>query len=327
MVCPCLLSFAVVGIAVVALAALYFAYLVLEIHVLPGKKLTRYGANAKMRGAGAWALVTGATDGIGKEFALQLAAAGFNIVLVSRTQEKLMALGREIEGKYVGTKTTYYAMDFASAGPAEYEGLERTISHLDVSVLVNNVGASHDMPVSFVEMAEAEMDRIVDVNVIATQRVTKLVAPRLVRRKGGLILNLGSFTGQWGTPMMATYAGTKAFLIGWTQALGEEMRRANVDVQLLNTYFVVSSMSKVRRASAMIPLPTQYVAAALGRIGRSTGALGRPFTLTPWPAHAWLDWATARVVPAGLLLRKSYDVNVATRRAAIRKAERLAKAQ
>lgn len=299
-------ALAVVGACVLLTAAAYFIYLVLEIHVLPGTSLKTYGANAKLRGSGSWTLVTGATDGIGRAFAVELAKNGFNIVLVSRTRSKLEELSREIQSQFVGTKTAIYSIDFSRATVADYEALGTLIRHLDVAVLVNNVGASHEMPESFVEMSESNIEHIVNMNVIVTQRVTKLVAPKLVGRKRGLILNLGSFTGQWGTPLMATYAGSKAFLIGWTQALGEEMRRANVDVQLLNTYFVVSNMSKIRRASLMIPLPEDYVKAALSRIGRSTGALGRPFTLTPYPSHAWLDWVTSRVLPSALLLRYSY---------------------
>ena len=117
------------------------------------------------------------------------------------------------------------------------------------------------------------------------------------------------------------------------------MRRVNVDVELLNTYFVVSNMSKVRRPSAMVQTPAQYVHATLTRLGRATGALGRPYTLTPWPMQAWLDWATARIVPSALLLRMAYgtcrlsardadtDVNLDTRRRAIRKAQRTQKTQ
>lgn len=292
----------IVAVAVLA----YLVYLVLEIHVLPGTPLTHYGATPREPGQGTWAVVTGATDGIGKSFALQLAKQGLNIVLVSRTQAKLDEVAREIEASVPGTRTHTYALDFAAADAAAWQGLAARISALDIRVLVNNVGVSHVMPVPFVEMDDAEMERIVAVNIVATQRITKLVAPMLVRHKNGLILNLGSFSGQWATPMMATYAGSKAFLIGWTQALGEEMRRAHVQVQLLNTYFVVSNMSKVRRASLMVPLPDQYVRSVLSRLGRASGALGRPFTLTPWPAHAWLDWAVAHLVPSGLLLRYAH---------------------
>lgn len=296
-----------IGAAVVVVGAVYVAYLVLQIHVLRGRSLKEYGAEPKMRGAGSWALVTGATDGIGREFAMQLAASGFNIVSVSRTAEKLAALGKEIEHAFPGTKTCFYAMDFLRASEAEYEGLAQLIRHLDVAVLVNNVGLSHQMPVPFLEMDEQELMAICQVNILATQQVTRVVAPHLVKRPGrGLILNLSSFSGQWATPLLAVYAGSKSFLIAWSQALGEEMRRANVDVQILNTFFVVSNMSKVRRPSALVPMPKAFVRSALARIGLASGALGRPFTLTPYPAHAWLDWATEHVVPRWILLRKAY---------------------
>ena len=62
-------------------------------------------------------------------------------------------------------------------------------------------------------------------------------------------------------------------------------------MQCLNTYFVVSNMSKIRKSSAMIPTPRQYVQRVLSKIGRSGGACGRPFTMTIWPMHALVDWA------------------------------------
>lgn len=319
-------AFAGIGALVVAWALFHVLYVVAEIHLLPGKPLTLYGANPRSRGAGSWALITGATDGIGREFAMQLARAGFNVVLVSRTASKLEAVARKIEQKYVGTKTCIYAMDFSNATEAQYAELGKITSHLDVAVLVNNVGYSHEMPVTFVESDVREMETIAELNVRTTLRVTRLIAPRLVQRGGGLVLNLGSFAGQLGVPMLATYAGTKSFLIGWTAALGEELRRANVDVQLLNTFYVMSNMSKMR-ASFMVPTPAQYVQAVLGRIGRSTGALGRPFTMTPYPAHAWVDWLTYRIVPATPLLRQMYTMNVDVRRRALRRAARLQKAQ
>lgn len=271
--------------------------------------------------------MTGATDGIGREFALQLAARGFNVVLASRTAAKLDALAREIEARYTGTKTCTQAIDFALPSEAQYAELARKTTHLDVAVLVNNVGRSHAMPVEFAASDVEEMEGIVGVNVLATLRVTRIFAPRLAARRGGLILNLGSFSGQLATPLLATYAGSKAFLIGWSQALGEELRRVGVDVAVLNTFFVVSNMSKLRRATAMAPTPQQFVAAALSRIGRRGGAVGRIFTTTPWPGHAWFDWAAERVIPRGMLATKMYDVSADTRRRALRKAERESKAQ
>ena len=149
----------------------------------------------------------------------------------------------------------------------------------------------------------------------------------LTHSGGGLILNLGSFAGQLSAPLLATYAGSKGFLISWTAALGEELRRSKVDVQLINAFYVVSNMSKMRKASLMVPSPKQFVHAALTRIGRPSGAIGRPFTGTPWPTHAWIDWAATNLAPRGLLLRYMYGLSFNIRRRALRKASRAQKVE
>ncbi|KAL9932137.1 hypothetical protein V8E36_008909, partial [Tilletia maclaganii] len=102
----------------------------------------------------------------------------------------------------------------------------------------------------------------------------------------GLILDIGSFAGQAPTPLLATYSGSKAFFIGWAQAPGEELERHRITVRILNTYFVVSNMGKVRKSSAVIPTPKRYVAQVLTRLGSSGGAVGLPYTSTDLPAHA-----------------------------------------
>ena len=280
--------------------------LLADVYVLPGKSVSKFGANKKDYTKASWAVITGATDGIGREFALQLAKKGFNILLVSRSPEKLGAVAGEIEAAAAGVKTKTQAIDFALGDERQYEALAHTVKDLNVGVLVNNVGKSHNMPVAFAETSEEEMEDILEINVVSILRVSRMVIPGMVARKKGLVLNLGSFAGQVTTPLLATYAGSKAFLSGWSQALGEELRRSNITVSLLNTYFVVSNMSKVRKSSAMIPTPKQYVAQVLKTIGRNGGAVGRPYTSTPWPMHALVDWATTFILPRGWLLSYSY---------------------
>lgn len=296
-----------------------------DVYILPGNSVSKYGANKKDLTRASWAVVTGATDGIGREFALQLARKGFNIVLVSRSPEKLGSVAAEIEAATPGVRTKTQAIDFALGDERQYEGLEHTVKGLNVGVLVNNVGKSHNMPVTFTETSEEEMEDIIEINVVSVLRVSKMIIPGMVDRKRGLVLNLGSFAGQVTTPMLATYAGSKAFLSGWSQALGEEVKRSNVDVSLLNTYFVVSNLSKIRKSSAMIPTPKQYVTQVLKTLGRNGGAVGRPYTATPWPGHALVDWATTFVLPRGWLLSYTYGQQVATRKRALNKAHKAVK--
>ncbi|KAJ1025209.1 hypothetical protein NDA16_002713 [Ustilago loliicola] len=314
-----------IGALSIGTFVLRLAQLFADVYVLPGKSVSKFGANKKDFTKASWAVVTGATDGIGREFALQLAKKGFNILLVSRSPEKLGAVAAEIEVASPGVKTKTQAIDFALGDERQFEGLENTVKDLNIGVLVNNVGKSHNMPVNFAETAEDEMEDIIEINVLSILRVSRMIIPGMVQRKRGLVLNLGSFAGQVTTPMLATYAGSKAFLSGWSQALGEELRRSNITVSLLNTYFVVSNMSKVRKSSAMVPSPKQYVAQVLKTLGRNGGAIGRPYTSTPWPMHAVIDWATTFILPRGWLLSYTYDQQAATRKRAIRKAEKAIK--
>ncbi|KAI9798742.1 MAG: hypothetical protein M1833_004572 [Piccolia ochrophora] len=288
-----LLSFlAAVGLLALLVPVVSYVRLLLSLFVLAGTPLRKYGPK------GSWAVVTGASDGIGKEFAIQLAQKGFNLVLVSRTDSKLRTLAHEIETKYAGTaiKTKLLAMDFAQDRDEDYEELKKIVDALDVAILVNNVGVSHDVPVPFMLTSKTEMANIITVNCTGTLKVTQIVAPRLVQRGKGLILTMGSFAGLVPTPLLATYSGSKAFLNHWSASLASELKPHGVEVQLILSYLVASAMSKIRRASAFTPNPRTFVRSALGKIGRSGGAQGLAHTSTPYWGHALIQWWLAKTV-------------------------------
>jgi 17beta-estradiol 17-dehydrogenase / very-long-chain 3-oxoacyl-CoA reductase len=293
--------------------------------VLPGKNLKKFGATK-----GAWAVVTGASDGIGKEFALQLAAAGFNILLVARNEAALTSVATEIASKTAGkVETRIQLVDFAKNDPAALDAFKSVVNGLEIGVLVNNVGKSHAMPTYFAETSEQEMDDIVTINVSGTVHVTRAVLPGMIQRKRGLILNLGSFAGQVASPMLATYSGTKAFVSTFTSALAEEVRPHNISVQHLNTYFVVSKMSKIKRPSALVPTPAAYVRSALNKIGLSCGAAlsDRPGTFTPFWSHALVDYVIHAIGWKSFFISYSHSILKDQRRRALRKLEREAKKQ
>lgn len=239
---------------------------------------------------GTWALVTGASDGIGLEFATQLASQRFNVILVSRTASKLETLATAISSKYPAIKTKTHAIDFASATSEDYKSLAKIIGDLDVAILINNVGLSHSIPVPFALTPAKEMRDIVAVNVNATLAVTSLVLPGMQDRKRGLILTMGSFGGLLPTPLLATYSGSKAFLQQWSSALGAEVEKDGITVQLVQSYLVTSAMSKIKRASATIPTPAKFVDAVLDKVGRTCGAQGFAHSSTPYWSHAFMQW-------------------------------------
>lgn len=274
-------------------------------------------------------MVTGASDGLGKEYAIQLAQKGFNLLLVSRTASKLDTLSAEITQKYAGSAISVktLAMDFSKNEEADYAKLNALVDALDIGILINNVGQSHSIPVPFIQTPKDEIRDIIAINCIATLRVTQIVAPGMVQRKRGLILTMGSFGGWSPTPLLATYSGSKAFLQQWSTALGGELAGSGVDVELCLSYLVTTAMSKVRRTSMLIPNPRNFVKAALGKVGRSGGAQNMAYTSTPFWGHALMQWWVENTLGLGspFVVKQNRIMHEDIRKRALRKAEREAK--
>lgn len=315
-------AFAGVGALFLGSKILNFVQLLLNTFVLSGTNLRKYGK------PGTWAVVTGASDGLGKEFATQLAAKGFNLVLVSRTKSKLDTLAAEIKGKHASLETKTLAMDFSRDDDADYDALAKLVSDLDVAILLNNVGQSHDMPVSFLETSRDELQNIVTINCLGTLKVTQAVVPVMKQRKKGLVLTMGSFAGWTPTPYLATYSGSKAFLQHWSSALASELAGDGVDVHLVLSHLVTTAMSKVRRPSLLIPTARNFVRATLGKIG-SGSYQNASSTYTPWWTHAVMLWFIETIpgVFGPITIKVNKDMHIDIRRRALRKKERDAKKQ
>jgi len=329
---------AVVGFCYTSYLLFSFIRLLLSVFVLPGASvslkpflsirqspsLTRSEQLRKFGPKGSWALVTGASDGIGKEFALQLARAGYNILLVSRTESKLAALASEITSKYSSTQTKTLAMDFAQNRDSDYARLEDSIDGIDIAVLINNVGKSHNMPVPFAETPEDEMMDIITINCFGTLRVTQLVLPGMIQRRRGLVLTMGSFGGLLPSPLLATYSGSKAFLQQWSTALGAEVASKGITVELVPAYLVTSAMSKIRRPTMLVPNPRGFVSSVLKSLGRSGGAQSIAYTSVPYWSHAIMAWGLTTLVGTmgKLPLGINKSMHEGIRKRALKKLER-----
>lgn len=315
-----------VGITKIVFTALSFGSIILESYVLPGVNFSKYGGKK-----GSWAVITGASDGIGKEYAFQLAQRGFNIVLVSRTESKLDLVATEIQTKFK-METKVVAFDATTDAPENYAKLEKAVQGLPVTVLINNVGQSHSIPVPFLETDDDEMSNIIKLNNIVTLKITKLLAPLIVenakKQKGvrGLILTMGSFSGLVPTPYLAVYSGSKAFLQNWSAALAGELKSQGVDVELVISYLVTSAMSKIKYSSFTIPNPKQFVKSTLKNVGRRVGAQERFATITPYPSHALMHWAIDSFlgVYSKTVNKVNLDMHASIRKRALKKAARLA---
>jgi len=262
--------------------------------------------------------VTGCTDGIGKEFALQLAQKGFNLVLVSRTRAKLDALAEQIKTDF-GVETKIVAFDFSTATDVDFAAFKQVADSVQVGLLVNNAGMGYEYPESFSVAGDDADTAIINVNVVSLIRITKAVLPQMIARKNGLVINVSSISGISPTPLLAVYSGTKAFVTYFSQCLGTELAESNVLVENLIPGYVVSKLSKTRK-SFMSPNADEYVRCVLNKIGIPGGA-DAPFCSTPYPSHALLQWFMS-MLGRKLLLRLTLDQLVAVRAKAIRKKEK-----
>ncbi|CAG8452728.1 14741_t:CDS:2 [Acaulospora colombiana] len=188
-------------------------------------------------------------------------------------------------------------MDFTNGEPKNYQNLKEIINQLDVGVLVNNVAMNHEIPTPFILETDELIQNIVEVNISGLLKVTKIVLPGMLSRNRGLIINVGSFSGMVATPYLSVYSGSKAFMNTWSQALGAELKSKGIVVENVNTYFVVSAMSKVRRPSFLIPLPRPYVKSVLNKIGVPGGASWVPFNSNTYPPHALANWVITNTFP------------------------------
>ena len=140
----------------------------------------------------------------------------------------------------------------------------------------------------------------------------------------GLVLNIGSFASLTSSPLLAPYAGSKAFLYTWSRALGSEYESYGIKVSLINTYFVVSSLSKIRKPNLLTPLPKAYVKSVLSHIGLKCGATGHPYVSTPYWSHAIAHWLVDHIGTEQFWISYTRRLHVDIRRRALKKQQRIA---
>jgi len=220
---------------------------------------------------GSWAVVTGASDGIGKGFCEQLAKKGLNVVLVSRSQDKLDVLAKELAEKF-NVETKVIVIDFTKDKNIQ-EKIESETKSLDVALLVNNVGISYDHPEYFLNLEEERAQAIIDCNVVSMLAVTRAVLPNMVTKKKGAIINMSSFSALCG-PLLSVYAGSKAFVVQWTSDMEMEYSSHGITMLCAAPYYVVSKMSKIRHSSFTTPTPGVYAASVLGQLGTTSFTYG-----------------------------------------------------
>ncbi len=213
-----------------------------------------------MSGARGWAVVTGASSGIGEAFARALDRRGHPILLVARRRERLLALAATLR------RAEVLAADLGDAAEAQ-----RVAAHAralgPVELLVNNAGFASNG--EFVALDGARERQMVAVNVVAPMVLAQELLPAMLAARAGGVINIASIGAFQPVPFMATYGATKAFVLSWSEALSEELRGSGVRVTCVcpgpvdTEFFDVAGVSSAMRRMPHMMAPDELVARTL----------------------------------------------------------------
>src|SRR5437762_7739606 len=242
-------------------------------------------------------LITGASSGIGEVFARKLAARGHNLLLVARSEDKLISLCNDL-GRNQSIHAQYVAMDLSEADAPARLFEETQKRGLEIDFLINNAGFGSMGDFSDLELAR-ELNMI-DLNVRSLVELTHRFLVPMRARKSGSIINLASTAGFQAVPFMATYAATKAFVLSFTEALSEEYRPLGIKVMALCPGVTSTNLfasSKMEKPPARISQTAEDVVnTALRGLKR-----GRSHIISGWPNYLMIQ--SERLVPRSFVAR------------------------
>lgn len=247
---------------------------------------------------GKWALVTGASAGIGKAFAEELAASGTHLVLTARRAERVQELGRLLIAKH-GIRAEVFAADLEqpSAPDQIFEFTEG--KGVEIELLINNAGFG-----GYGEFAKADLARqiaMVQVNCAAVVKLTGLYLPKMVARGHGDVLIVASTASFQAVPYISTYAATKAFDLLFAEGLAEEVKLYGVRVCALCPGSTVSEFHEVAGQTKFAAKQRQETAEKVARTGLTALASGKSYVISGLANY--LGAHSQRLVPRRLVTR------------------------
>lgn len=242
-------------------------------------------------------LITGASSGIGAAFANKLAARGRNVLLVARSEDKLVTLCNEL-GRLSGIRAQYFALDLLQPDAAARLFEETQKRGLVIEMLVNNAGFGSMG--DFVKLDLARELEMLDLNIKALVDLTYRFLKPMRDRRQGTIINVASTAAFQAVPYMATYAATKAFVLSFSEALWDENREHGIHVMALcpgvtdTNFFAASRMD--RPPLRTIETPEEVVQTALRGMDRR-----KPSVISGWTN--WFAAEAERFVPRSLVIK------------------------
>ncbi len=210
---------------------------------------------------GKTALVTGASRGIGRSIALELARQGIKrLLIVARNRQQLIELAEEID--VLGVEVVPLALDLTQSVTVNIAIAQAWRDNGPIHLLVNCAGVAHQA--SFLRSPLPLIQEEIALNLLGTYTITRLVARRMAAQKDGTIVNVSSLMGKIAAPTMATYSATKFAILGFTQALRSELAGYNVRVTALLPSLTDTDMVRdLEQFRWVVPTTPEKVALAL----------------------------------------------------------------
>lgn len=249
--------------------------------MLGGKSLSEYGEVA---------VITGASDGIGKAMAIQLARKGIRkFLLIARNEDRLKDAATELElVAPTAVSVSRLVIDFAEETAEEvFAKVSAAVEGLSVGILVNNVGISYPHAMYYDEVPLSLLEELINVNVRSTLVVTRAIMPGMKARKRGLIVCIGSGASELPSdPLYAAYAATKASSEAFCRSLKVEAVPYGIDVQCQVPLLVTTKLSKCRTPGLLRPSANSYASCAVRAMAHA-GRCASP-TVSPNLVHAFV---------------------------------------
>lgn len=212
---------------------------------------------------GEWAVVTGASEGIGRAYAFALAEQGMNVVIMSRTKVTLDQVAKDIRDA-TGQTVKVVVTDFTKENV--FSEVEDQLKDLNIGVLVNNVGMLPSfIPCKFLESAELDqtITRMINCNVKTIVRMCKIILPGMVNRGKGVIVNISSGIASFPCPLYSLYSASKVFVERFSQGLQAEYKDKGIIVQAVAPFGVSTRMAGFQPTNMLTLSPEDFVKSSL----------------------------------------------------------------
>uniref|UniRef100_A0A3P9LN29 Hydroxysteroid (17-beta) dehydrogenase 3 n=1 Tax=Oryzias latipes TaxID=8090 RepID=A0A3P9LN29_ORYLA len=208
---------------------------------------------------GEWAVVTGASEGIGRAYAFALAERGMNIVIMSRTKSTLDQVAKEISNS-TGQKVRVIIADFTDENI--FGEIEEQLKDLCVGVLVNNVGILPSfIPYRFLESEDLDqtITKVINCNVKTMVKMCRMILPQMDKRRKGVIVNISSGIASVPFPLYTLYAASKIFVERFSQGLQAEYENRGILIQAVAPFGVCTRMAGYQPPNSVTFLPEDFV--------------------------------------------------------------------